>query len=409
MGKSTHSITPSKPVIRNEVIGGLTTFFTMAYIIVVNPSLLSTPGTGITFQGSLTATVLLAFSMTLLMGLYAKLPYAVAPGLGINAFFTFTVILGKKVPWPTALGMLFWAGVLFLLISITPIRTTIARGIPKSLRTGTVVGIGIFLSFIGLKGAGLVVGSPSTLLTSGTIGTQSLLSLLGLGITVALMLKKSPFAFLAGILFITLTSWGLGLVTLPQHWFSAPDFHTVLFHLDILGALKLSLLPTIASFLFTDFFDSVSTFVGLSQAAGMLDEDGQPLRLREGLIVDALATLFAGLLGTSSGTAYLESASGIEMGGKNRMDCGSHRILFFTFSLFSSARGDGPRLRDRSRADSHWSFNVSQRYRVALGTIRRRYSCLPHHYLNPANLFHYPGDSLGLHLSCRAISAGWPT
>src|ERR687886_3025324 len=148
--------------LRTEAIAGLTTFFTMAYIVVVNPAILSTDGTGMSFSGVLTATVLVCFSMTLLMGLYAKLPFAVAPGMGINAFFTFTIILGQKVPWPVALGIIFWAGVLFLLISVTPVRASIAKAIPPGLRIATAAGIGIFLTFIGLRNTGIIVANPAT-------------------------------------------------------------------------------------------------------------------------------------------------------------------------------------------------------------------------------------------------------
>jgi AGZA family xanthine/uracil permease-like MFS transporter len=148
--------------LRTEAIAGITTFFTMAYIVVVNPTILSTPGTGMAFSGVLTATVLVCFTMTLLMGLYAKLPFAVAPGMGINAFFTFTIILTQRVWWQVALGIVFWAGVLFLLISVTPVRETIAKAIPSELRIGTAAGIGIFLTFIGLKNAGLITSDPVT-------------------------------------------------------------------------------------------------------------------------------------------------------------------------------------------------------------------------------------------------------
>src|ERR1700755_151045 len=146
-----------------DVIGGLTTFFTMAYIVVVNPAILSTAGTGMTFSGALTATVLIASSMTLLMGLYARLPFALAPGMGLNAFFAFTIVLQNKVPWQTALGMVFWAGALFLLISATPVREQIALAIPPALRKAPAAGIGLLLTFIGLRNAGLVVGDPATL------------------------------------------------------------------------------------------------------------------------------------------------------------------------------------------------------------------------------------------------------
>lgn len=299
-----------------EAIAGVTTFFTMAYIVVVNPLILSTEGTGLSFSGVLTATVLVCFVMTLLMGAYARLPFAVAPGMGINAFFTYTIILGRGVAWPVALGIIFWAGVAFLIISITPIRVTIARAIPSSLRIATAAGIGIFLTFIGLKNAGIVVADPVTFVKLGMLDRTVLLMILGTVLSVWLLHRKSPFAYLAGIFFVTLAAWSLGLIKAPEKFFSPPDFKSVFLKLDILGALKLSLLPAIISILFTDLFDSISTFIGVSHAAGMVDEAGHPRNLREGLIVDSWATLGAGLAGTSSGTAYIESIAGIEMGGR---------------------------------------------------------------------------------------------
>src|SRR5215213_1787718 len=305
-----------EPNVRTELVAGVTTFFTMAYIVVVNPSILSTEGTGMPFSGVLTATVVVCFVMTLLMGVYARLPFAVAPGMGLNAFFAFTIILGRRVPWPVALGIVFWAGVLFLLVSLTPVRETVARAIPRHLRSATAAGIGVFLTFIGLKNAGFIAADPVTLVRLGKLDSPALLMLLGLAVTVLLLKRKSPFAFLAGIFVVTLVAWACGMIATPPSPFSAPDFRSVFFRLDILGALKLSLLPAVVAILFTDLFDSVSTFIGVSQAAGMLDEEGQPRRLREGLIVDAWATLGAGLAGTSSGTAYIESVAGVNVGGR---------------------------------------------------------------------------------------------
>jgi len=302
--------------LRTEAIAGITTFFTMAYIVVVNPSILSTPGTGMTFSGVLTATVLICFVMTLLMGVYAKLPFAVAPGMGINAYFTFTVILTQKVWWQTALGIIFWAGVLFLLISITPVRETIAKAIPPELRIATAAGIGIFLTFIGLKNAGMIASDPVTFVKLGTLDRHTLLTILGLVVTVVLLIRRSALAFLSGILVVTAIAWATGQVKAPEQIFSAPDFKTVFLKLDILGALKLSLLPAIVGILFTDLFDSISTFIGVAHAADLLDEHGNPRNLRQGLIVDSLATLGAGVAGTSSGTAYIESIAGINSGGR---------------------------------------------------------------------------------------------
>src|SRR5215213_3763595 len=207
--------------LRTEAIAGITTFFTMAYIVVVNPTILSTPGTGMAFSGVLTATVLVCFVMTLLMGLYAKLPFAVAPGMGINAFFTFTIILTQRVWWQTALGIIFWAGVLFLLISVTPIRETIAKAIPAELRIGTAAGIGIFLTFIGLKNAGLIISDPVTFVKLGTLGVQALLAILGLIVTLILLIRRSALAYLAGIFVETLAGWGTGQVNATERFLSA--------------------------------------------------------------------------------------------------------------------------------------------------------------------------------------------
>ena len=304
------------PSVRTEAIAGITTFFTMAYIVVVNPAILSTPGTGIAFSGALTATVLICFTMTLLMGLYAKLPFAVAPGMGINAFFTFTIILTQKVWWQVALGIVFWAGVLFMLISVTPIRETIAKAIPAELRIGTAAGIGIFLTFIGFKNAGLITSDPVTFVKLGKLDETTLIAILGFALVVFLSTRGSSLAYLAGIFFVTIVALLRGYVTAPPQLFSAPDFQTVFLKLDILGALKLSLLPAIIAIMFTDLFDSISTFMGVAHAADLLDEHGNPRNLRQGLIVDSVATFGAGLAGTSSGTAYIESIAGINVGGR---------------------------------------------------------------------------------------------
>src|SRR6266542_2249098 len=331
-----------RPDIKTEAIAGVTTFFTMSYIVVVNPSILSTEGTGMAFTGVLTATVLICFTMTLLMGLYAKLPFAVAPGMGINAFFTFTIILGQKVWWQIALGIVFWAGVLFLLISVTPVRETIAKAIPPELRIATAAGIGVFLTFIGLKNAGFIAPDPVTFVKLGVLDVRALLTILATGISVWLLTRKSPLAFLAGIFVGTLLGWLLGLVEAPDQLFSAPDFRTVFLKLDILGALRLSLLPAIIGILFTDLFDSISTFIGVAHAADLLDEHGHPKNLKQGLIVDSFATLGAGLAGTSSGTAYIESIAGVQMGGRTGMTSVFTALCFLPCFFLSPLAGMVP-------------------------------------------------------------------
>jgi adenine/guanine/hypoxanthine permease len=302
--------------LRADIIGGITTFFTMAYVVVVNPTILSSPGTGVPFSGALTATVLVACVMTLLMGVYAKLPFAVAPGMGLNAFFAFTIVLQNHVPWQTALGMVFWAGVLFLLVSATPLREQIAMAIPPSLRAAAAAGIGLLLTLLGLKSAGLVVADPSTLVRMGTLDHRAAFLLVGFVVAAVMMKRRNPLAFLTAIFLVTGLAWGFGYEKPPQSLVSRPDFSSGFLALDWRGALNLALLPSIVAILFTDLFDSLSTFIGVSNAAGLTDTDGQPINLRRGLIVDALATLGAGLAGSSPGTAYVESIAGIRMGGR---------------------------------------------------------------------------------------------
>ena len=306
----------SRPPLKTEIVAGLTTFFTMAYIVIVNPTILSTEGTGMPFAGVLTATVLVCALSTLLMGAYANLPFGVAPGMGLNAFFTYTVVLQGGVAWPIALGVVFWSGVLFLLVSATPLREAIALAIPLSLRRATAGGIGLLLAFIGLQNAGFIADNPATLVGVGPLDHRAILTLVAIGIIVWLSGRGSPFAYLAGIFFVTAVSWVAGWVSRPESWISAPDFSSVFLQLDIAGALRLSLVPAIITMMMTDMFDSLSTFIGVAQAANLVDEQGRPRNLRRGLITDAVATLWSGLAGSSSGTAYVESVAGIRVGGR---------------------------------------------------------------------------------------------
>jgi AGZA family xanthine/uracil permease-like MFS transporter len=316
IASTTTAVPTSRRASYGDVIGGITTFVTMAYIVIVNPGILSTPGTGIPFAGALTSTVLVASSMTLLMGLYARLPFAVAPGMGLNAFFAFTIVIQNKVPWQTALGMVFWAGVLFLVVSITPLRERIALAIPPALRSAAGAGIGLLLTFIGLRNAGLVVSDPATIVRMGALDHRAVFLVLGVLIAATLMRRGNPLAFLSAIFAVTAIAWATGYAHLPERIIGAPDFSSTFLALDVRGALRLSLLPAIVAILFTDLFDSLSTFIGVSGAAGLTDADGRPLNLRRGLTVDAVATLTSGLAGTSPGTAYVESIAGIRMGGR---------------------------------------------------------------------------------------------
>jgi AGZA family xanthine/uracil permease-like MFS transporter len=307
---------PNREPLYSDVVGGVTTFFTMSYIVFVNPTILATPGTGIAFSGALTATVLIAFSMTLMMGLYARLPFAVAPGMGLNAFFAYTIVLQNGVPWQTALGIVFWAGLLFLIVSATPLRERIASAIPPALRIAAAAGIGLLLTLIALRNVGVVVGDSDTVVRLGDLDHRVLFLLAGVVVASVLQRRGNPLAFLVSILVVTAAAWLLRYAPAPNRLLSAPDFSSVFLKLDVWGALQLSLLPAIIAIMFTDLFDSLSTFIGVATASGLTERDGRPLNLRRGLLVDSFATLGAGLAGSSPGTAYVESIAGIRMGGR---------------------------------------------------------------------------------------------
>ena len=341
------SLRQNRSNVRTEIGAGVSSFLATMYIIVVNPAILSQ--TGMAFSAVLTATVLLSFFCSLMMGLYARNPLLVAPGMGLNAFFTFTVVKGMGVAWPTALGAVFWAGVLFLILSIFGVRTAIVQAIPKPLRYAISAGIGLFISLIGLANAHFIVGNPATLVQIGNLHDPLVLTFLaGLALTAVLVARRTPGAIIIGIVLTTLAAlpigrwWGdasafnFGQKTLVnwQGFFAAPDF-SLLFRLDLVGSLRWSLLPVIFSFAFTDLFDSLSTFVGVAEAADLQDENGDPRHLRQSLITDAVATALAGLLGSSPGTAYIESAVGVEQGGRTGLMAVVAAFLFLPFLFLS--------------------------------------------------------------------------
>ena len=209
------------PPLSTEIVAGITTFFTMSYIVIVNPSILATEGTGLPASGVLTATVFVCCTMSILMGVFARLPFGVAPGMGLNAFFAYTIILQGKVPWPTALGIVFWAGVLFLLVSATPLREQIAMAIPDGIRRATSAGIGLLLTFIGLQNAGFVGDNPATLVGVGAIDHRAILTIMAIGVIAWLSQRGNPLAYLTGITVVTVAAWIGGWVEPPRTWLSA--------------------------------------------------------------------------------------------------------------------------------------------------------------------------------------------
>ncbi|MDJ1479413.1 NCS2 family permease [Cytophagaceae bacterium YF14B1] len=333
------SLHTNQTTVRTEILAGISTFLATMYIIVVNPSILSQ--TGMSFSGVLTATVLLSFFCSLMMGLYAKNPIVVAPGMGLNAFFTFTAVKGMGISYQTALGAVFWAGIIFLLLSIFNIRTYIVAAIPKQLRYAISAGIGLFITFIGFVNAKFIVANPATLLGIGDITKpDQIIFIVGLFITAILVIKRVTGGIIIGILSTTLLAVTIGRVwgsTPIVNWngaFASPDF-SLLFKLDIAGSMQLSLLPVIFAFVFTDLFDSLSTFVGVAEAANLQDEAGEPRNVKQSLLTDAVATTLGGLLGTSPGTAYIESAVGVEQGGRTGLTAVTAGLLFLPFMFFS--------------------------------------------------------------------------
>lgn len=331
--------------VKVELRAGLATFLTMAYIIVVNPSILSTEGTGMAFSGVLFATVLVAAVSSILMGIVANLPFALAPGMGINALFTYTIVLGMGVPWQTALGAVFISGIIFILLSVFKVREAIVRAIPTSLRYGVAAGIGLFLALIGLTNVGFIIPDAGTPVAFGGLNTQTILFVVGLILTSILVIRKVKGALIYGIvgtsiiaLITSLVGEGTGgeaFMTVPERVFALPTFE-VFFQLDILGALSVGMILPIFTLLFTDMFDSISTFVGVSEVGGFIDEKtGEPENVGKALMVDAIGTTASGLFGTSSATTYIESAAGVEEGGRTGLTAAFAGVLFLPFMFLS--------------------------------------------------------------------------
>jgi AGZA family xanthine/uracil permease-like MFS transporter len=312
---------------RTEILAGLTTFLTMAYIILVNPAILS--ATGMPLAAVTAATCLSAAFGSILMGVVARYPIALAPGMGLNAYFTYAVCLKMHIPWQTALGAVFLSGVLFLALTAVGIRQMILRAIPHELYAAVASGIGLFIAFIGFRNAGLVVGDPATLVTLGNIRNPSAyLTLAGLILMVALMVKKVRSALLIGVLAITGVAWAMGLT----HWTpSAGGIHSLAstaFQLDIRGALNKGLLEIVFVFFFVDLFDNLGTLMAVAKRANLIDSDNNIPRLNRILFTDATATLFGSLTGTSTVTSYVESTAGVAAGGRSGVTAIVTGLLF---------------------------------------------------------------------------------
>ena len=317
---------------RTEILAGCTTFVTMAYIIFVNPAILHE--TGMPLTAVVAATCLCAALGSILMGVFARYPLALAPGMGLNAYFTYTVVKGMGVPWETALGAVFLSGIAFLILTAVGVRQMIVSAIPFELYSAVAVGIGFFIALIGLHNAGIITASPSTLVTMGNLrNPNTLLAIVGLLLMASLLARGVRGAILLGILATTAIGAAFGLLEWHPQRYSFQDIAATALHLNIRGAMGYGLVEIAFVFLFVDLFDNVGTLVAVGKQARLFDEMQQIPRINRILYSDALATIAGSLAGTSTVTSYIESAAGVAAGGRSGVTAISTGILFLG-SLF---------------------------------------------------------------------------
>jgi AGZA family xanthine/uracil permease-like MFS transporter len=328
-------LSENRTTVRTEVMAGVTTFLTMAYIIFVNPSILKAAGMD---EGAVfVATCLGAAYGTLLMGLYANYPIALAPGMGLNAYFTYGVVLGMKHTWQVALGAVFLSGVLFFLISVTKLREYIINAIPRSLKMAISAGIGLFLGIIALENAGVVVAHPVTYVTLGKITQPTvILATIGFLLMIALDRRAITGGIIIAILAVAVAGMLLGYSPFPKSLASAPpSLMPTLLQMDLKGAFEIGLVGIVFAFLFVDFFDNAGTLIGVAYRAGLMDKDGRVPKLNRVLLADSTSAMVGAALGTSTVTSYIESASGIKVGGRTGLTAVTVGVLFLLALFFS--------------------------------------------------------------------------
>ncbi|WP_415322210.1 NCS2 family permease [Clostridium perfringens] len=332
---------------KREFLAGTTSFLAMAYIIAVNPSILS--AAGMPAGAIVTATCISAVIGCLIMGFYAKLPFGLAPGMGLNAFFTFSVVIGMGISWEVALTAVFVEGIIFILLSLFKVREAVVDAIPINLKYAVTAGIGLFIAFIGFNGAGVVIGNPDTMVAMGQVGPKMLIAMVGLCIIVILEKKKVKGSMLVGIVVSTLLAWGYALINteatasmgiyLPNGIFKfesiAPIAGKVNFSYLTSPQHVFNFITIVFTFLFVDFFDTVGTLIGVASRANMLDKNGRVPNAGRALMTDAIATTAGALLGTSTVTVYVESATGVEEGGRTGLTAITIGALFFVAMFFS--------------------------------------------------------------------------
>jgi AGZA family xanthine/uracil permease-like MFS transporter len=325
---------PATMTLRKEVIGGITTFLTMAYILAVNPSILSS--TGMDAGAVFTTSCISAIVGTLVMALYAKLPFALAPGMGLNAFFAYTVVLTMGYSWQFALTAVLIEGLIFILLTVTGLRQYIVNAIPLVLRRAISPGIGLFIAFVGLKSAGIVVSSESTFLTLGNMHDSAvLLGIFGILLTAALLVRGITGALLLGILITTIVGIPLGVTNYSGILSAPPSIAPICWQFEWHNILTVDMVVVVLTFLFIDMFDTIGTLIGVSNRAGMVDDDGNVKNLNQAFMADAIGTTVGAILGTSTVTTYVESASGVNAGGRSGLTSFTTAMCFAVALLFA--------------------------------------------------------------------------
>ena len=320
--------------IKTEIMAGFSTFLAMVYIIVVNPQILSI--TGMDYGAVFVATCLAAAIGSALMGLLSNYPIALAPGMGINAFFTFTVVASMGYSWQVALGCIFWSGIIFVLLSLFKAREWIINAIPKSLKYAISVGIGMFLAMIALKNAGIITSHDATLVTLGNIKAfEPLSAAVGFFIITALYVRNIKASIIIGILSVTLIAFVFGKVSYQGFLSMPPSVIPTFMQLNFKAAFDLALLPVIFAFLFVDLFDTSGTLIAVADKANLLDDDGNLPKVDRALLADSSATVIGSLIGTSSTTSYIESAAGVASGGRTGLTAVTTSLLFLLILFFS--------------------------------------------------------------------------
>lgn len=334
-------LTENNTTVKREVVAGMTTFLTMAYIIFVNPAILA--DAGMDRDAVFVATCLAAVIGTLIMGLLANYPVAQAPGMGINAFFAYTVVLGMGIPWETALGAVFISGVLFFILSILPVREWMINSVPMTLKAAIAGGIGFLLAIVGLQNAGIIVAHPVTMVTVGTLTEPPvLIAVLGFGLMVGLTHHRIPGAILISILAATFAGVIFKITPAPGIMSFPPSMAPTFMQMNIMGALEMGLLLIVFTFLLTDIFDTAGTLVGVAHGGGMLDEKGRLPRLKRALMADSTATVAGAVMGTSTTTSYIESLAGMKAGGKTGLTAVVVAVLFLLCLFFAPLAGAIP-------------------------------------------------------------------